>query len=105
MMRRLCVSLTSLPISVLLIGIGFMIILGGCGPTVPREELGEILTVVPPEFEFQEPYPVPWVKGFHSEEGSASESEVPPPDVESAGLEEGQNSAAAGFGSEDLKDL
>jgi hypothetical protein len=34
----------------------------GCGPAIPQEELGEILSEFPSELQFEQPYPVPWAK-------------------------------------------
>ncbi len=58
-------------------------VLQGCGPAVPKEELGEILTEVPTEFYFESPYPVPWAiesdesdteaEDFHLAEGVGQE--------------------------------
>lgn len=51
------------------------VILQGCGPAVPKEELGEILTEVPTEFYFERPYPVPWAieSGESDTEGDDSQ--------------------------------
>jgi len=54
-------------------------VLQGCGPAVPKEELGEILTEVPTEFYFERPYPVPW----------AIESDESDTEVEDSHLAEG----------------
>lgn len=59
-----------------LLGIILLTAPSGCGPAVPREELGEILLEVPPELQFQSPYPVPWQR---KSEGDMHESEAETP--------------------------
>ncbi|MDW8077862.1 MAG: hypothetical protein RMJ16_03135 [Thermoguttaceae bacterium] len=61
------------------------ILCAGCGPAVPKEELGEILTDIPPELQFQEPYPVPWANqpagGGGASSGTTSPEEKPAAEV------------------------
>jgi len=55
---------------VILLGLALTVVTAqGCGPAIPKEELGEIVHEVPPEFHFDRPYPVPWA-------GDAKESQT-----------------------------
>lgn len=60
--------------AVVIVAIGAVSSLCGCGPAVSKDELGEILTEVPPELQFETPYPVPWEKGSAETAGAAEEA-------------------------------
>ncbi len=65
------------------------VVLQGCGPAVPKEELGEVLMEVPSEFYFDRPYPVPWAMESGETEPGGDESEV----AEETGEQEPANSS------------